>query len=196
MSTIRCLVLLLSALLTLASPAAFAQGQGAPGSASASSATAEIDKLEADLDKELAELSTADCVLACKALESMSRSAERICELAPGPRCDAARGKVDSASERVRNACPDCAAATKRDFRTQPKPGVSEEPVKLKGEADDDDDDEEMAADAAPASAPPSEDAGAAGCAACTIGERRSEGGAALALLLMLGLALLRRRQR
>lgn len=73
------------------------------------SAADEATTLEAQLGKDIDQLSTSDCAAACKALASIRRAADRICELEPGPRCDAARAKADNATKRVREACPDCA---------------------------------------------------------------------------------------
>lgn len=47
------------------------------------------------------------CETACDALGSMRRSAERICSLDES-RCDGARSRVESASERVKARCPEC----------------------------------------------------------------------------------------
>jgi len=50
------------------------------------------------------------CATACRALASMGRAAEHLCSLAgdSDPRCDTARGRVQSASERVHASCPSC----------------------------------------------------------------------------------------
>ena len=49
------------------------------------------------------------CENACDALASMSRSADRICQLAgPGARCDAAKARVSSATTRVTAQCSEC----------------------------------------------------------------------------------------
>lgn len=53
-------------------------------------------------------LSSGDCALACRALESMERAADHICAIDPGPRCADARAKVGAASRRVQEACPGC----------------------------------------------------------------------------------------
>ncbi len=69
---------------------------------------------ELALDRAATELSAAnrDCALACKALASMRRSADRICELAgpgdPDGRCRQARERVRDAQTRVRGGCSDC----------------------------------------------------------------------------------------
>jgi hypothetical protein len=51
------------------------------------------------------------CLVACRALASMRRSAARLCELSGAtrdPRCDDARARVARAEERVRARCPAC----------------------------------------------------------------------------------------
>jgi hypothetical protein len=56
-----------------------------------------------------------DCVIMCRALQSMARAAERICALTHGgdaaakKRCDDARAKVEEAKKKVLAACPGCA---------------------------------------------------------------------------------------
>jgi hypothetical protein len=69
----------------------------------------DVSTLEKQLADELSTLSTSDCNLACRALASIRRAAERICALEPGPRCDAARAKATDATRRVQEACPECA---------------------------------------------------------------------------------------
>ncbi len=71
----------------------------------------DVRALEQQLAEEHAALSTADCNVACRALVSIRRAADKICALEPGPRCDAAREKAADATRRVREACPDCAIA-------------------------------------------------------------------------------------
>ncbi len=59
------------------------------------------------------EASAADddtCESACDALHAMQRAADRVCELAPGDRCEAARTRVADAEKRVMEACPECDA--------------------------------------------------------------------------------------
>jgi hypothetical protein len=57
-----------------------------------------------------------DCVIMCRALQSMARAAERICALTPGgdaaakQRCEDARAKVEEAKKKVLAACPGCTA--------------------------------------------------------------------------------------
>jgi MYXO-CTERM domain-containing protein len=68
----------------------------------------DVDALQAALDRDYAQAMANDCALACRALESMRRSAERLCQLDPGDRCARARSKVDAATTRVRTSCPTC----------------------------------------------------------------------------------------
>lgn len=53
------------------------------------------------------------CATACRALASMKRAAEHVCELAGAgdARCGAARDRVKNASARVHASCPACGAA-------------------------------------------------------------------------------------
>jgi len=71
----------------------------------------DVRTLEKQLDDEHAALSTSDCYVACRALTSIRRAADKICALEPGPRCESAREKAEDATKRVRAACPDCAIA-------------------------------------------------------------------------------------
>lgn len=50
------------------------------------------------------------CTIACQALASMRRSADRLCDLSShgGPRCDEARARVTRAAGRVKERCPAC----------------------------------------------------------------------------------------
>jgi len=148
----------------------------------------ELDSLERQLADGLEELSTADCEVACRSLESMTRAADRICELDAGPRCDEARRTVEEAAGRVREACPDCASEGDDDDSTVTRTVDEEEPNMLS---------EDSAP--APASAPPAENRGAAGCAACSVGDKQRDPLAPLAPLtffLAAALAAARRRRR
>lgn len=69
----------------------------------------DVDALMAQLDRDYAQALASDCALACKALESMRRSADRLCQLDPGDRCARAKQKVEGASARVKASCPACA---------------------------------------------------------------------------------------
>jgi len=58
-----------------------------------------------------AEMSAADrCSIACRALASMSRAAERLCELTgeDDDRCVSARARVTAAEELIYRSCPSC----------------------------------------------------------------------------------------
>lgn len=77
-------------------------------------ALASLDDAESLLERDSKDLARAlgtarDCAVARKALDSMKRSADRICELNgpgdPGERCARARGRVEAASESVRRGC-------------------------------------------------------------------------------------------
>jgi hypothetical protein len=50
---------------------------------------------------------TQDCIAACKALESLARAAQHICEVAPD-HCDEAKARLAAASYRVHATCPQC----------------------------------------------------------------------------------------
>jgi hypothetical protein len=145
----------------------------------------ELLALEQEMDDALSSLATADCTTACRALESMLRSADKICELAPGPRCDAARRKVDTARERVLERCPDCAAAAVQQVGPAP-PTPAEEPATPSPDVGYD---EEKAA----ADGPPAEEA-TSGCAACAVGGRSISSNGAW-LWLLGGLIAWRRRR-
>ncbi|MGK3983407.1 hypothetical protein WME99_10230 [Sorangium sp. So ce136] len=60
---------------------------------------------------EAEQVSAAPCETACRALASMSRAAQHLCGLAgdADQRCDAARTRVKSATDRVEAQCPRCA---------------------------------------------------------------------------------------
>jgi uncharacterized protein (TIGR03382 family) len=98
--------------------------EGGPPSDEATSLAVEIDEAHTTL-------STDDCAAACRALASIRRAADRLCALEPGPRCDEARTKEESATERVRSACPDCALAA---FAPQEE-ARADAPVELAGAA-------------------------------------------------------------
>lgn len=83
---------------------------GAALTLSGASHAEDVRALEKRLSDEVSALSTSDCNLACRALASIRRAAERICALEPGPECDAARAKAAEAARRVREACPGCAS--------------------------------------------------------------------------------------
>jgi hypothetical protein len=73
-----------------------------------------LEEAQSALDSAATELSTAgqSCAQACKALASMKRSSDRICELNgpsdPGARCQKARDRVETARETMRKRCGSC----------------------------------------------------------------------------------------
>ncbi len=56
--------------------------------------------------------SESPCTTACRALASMERAAEHLCDLSgsDNARCDSARSRVKNATERVYAQCPSCAS--------------------------------------------------------------------------------------
>jgi uncharacterized protein (TIGR03382 family) len=97
--------LALGALGTLAPSLALAQV--APPAPPASEALV----LQGDIQRYAAETEGADCATACRALDSMRRAADRICEIEPGDGCARAEDTLRKTAARVRAACPECAAA-------------------------------------------------------------------------------------
>jgi hypothetical protein len=110
---------LLAVGLMLVSGSAFADVVDAGGAG-------DVRALQLELDQELSALSTSDCFAACRALGSIRRAAEKICQLEPGPRCDAAREKAADATRRVHEACPDCALASGPPSQAPPAPAPPE----------------------------------------------------------------------
>jgi hypothetical protein len=86
---------------TMAPPAENAAGSGRDA------ARSEFARAQSDL-----EAASTDCVAACRALASMERAAQHLCDLAGDPddqnRCNDARRKVVAARERIRSACGTC----------------------------------------------------------------------------------------
>jgi hypothetical protein len=91
-------------------------GPGTPafGGQFAQPPPAALDDAESLLERDFKDVARAlgtakDCETAKKALDSMKRSASRICDLNgpddPGERCAKARDRVDAASENVRRGC-------------------------------------------------------------------------------------------
>jgi hypothetical protein len=58
------------------------------------------------------EAAAGDCSAACRALASMERAADHLCDLAGDPedqrRCDDARRRVIAAREHIKSACGTC----------------------------------------------------------------------------------------
>lgn len=128
-------------------------------------------------------LNTANCPLACQALASMQRATERLCAIDPGPRCAEAKTKVKAAEDKVRAACPDCAAAQLKP-EAPADAGVHRGPRKGVGKKGDIDQKPEEPApprgDAAkPAAPPPSSESvvvKGGGCAGCEVGAADERG--------------------
>lgn len=203
---------LLTALLLFAPPQAHAQPPSATATASTPETPSpedEVAALEATLaqrENQATTLASDDCAAACHAWQAMRRAAERICELAPGERCDAARARVERSRHNLVQACPACSAAVDerqhpayRDLKkesgdasppTEPSggglAGLSPGATTKKGDRHDE----------VTASAPISQSA-RGGCAACSLPSssyNTSAGG--LAWLLLAALGLLRRGRR
>jgi hypothetical protein len=73
----------------------------------------EVAQALLDFDNQLEALSTTRaCDEACRALESMKRTAQRICELVldadPKERCRTARVRLEQASRDLTTRCPSC----------------------------------------------------------------------------------------
>jgi len=159
-----------------------------------STATKELTTLERDLAREADALSTSDCAVACRALASIRRAADRICALDPDTRCAAARAKAAEAAEAVRRACPACAIDPAPTPTPTPTPMAK--PVPQQEHARKADDGESSVSTA---SAPPAESrrGGCAGCAVVTsspIDARAA--GLAIAALALLAVRRLRRVRR
>ena len=85
----------------------------APGAADPHSPAgrARVRLAEARRELEIA-TSERDCTRACRALESMERAAQQVCELARSPEerseCTSANQQVDRARDKLQNACGGC----------------------------------------------------------------------------------------
>jgi len=166
--SLRAPALAITVAVVVASPAiARAADAGVPG---------ELAALEKQLETEQSlALSTTDCAVACRALASMRRAADRLCEVDQNERCAGAKKKVEDAARRVREACPECTAA----FSATPAPDSSR--------------DERVST--AQAGAVPSESR-RGGCAGCTTATARGSDLAATALGVLLASVLGARRRR
>jgi hypothetical protein len=134
----------------------------------------ELSTLELELQNDALEAETSDCATACRALDSMRRATERICRIDPGEPCLKARDKVARAEQRVRAACPDCAAGPRQEEVAKEAPPAP--------------------AEASPAAAPPQRGRGCAGCA--TSGDGDTKTTACLLGFAALAAALSRARSR
>jgi MYXO-CTERM domain-containing protein len=93
-------------ILSLLPSTAFAQATLDAGSGDLTALQAEIER-----DYAQAVATASDCAVACRALESMKRAADRLCALEPGDRCTQAQQKLKDATDHVRSSCPACAQA-------------------------------------------------------------------------------------
>jgi MYXO-CTERM domain-containing protein len=176
-------------LIALAPRAAAADPTSAP-------ATQAIEALQAEVDRDYAQALAADCAIACRALDSMRRAAERLCALDPGARCASAREKLEAASAHVRTACPGCPESLLDELPKTGAPGQGAAPTKKA---------ETPTATEAPANAPPAPaEAPAAeqvatrkgGCAGCATSPAMPDGVAPAGLAWLGALAWMRRRRR
>lgn len=163
--------------------------------ADAPKSEAEATKLMVDLQRQLQEqmeLVDRDCTTACRALQSMQRAADRICDLEPGPRCKDAKSKADEAAGKVHARCPDCVIAQR-----PPRKPHDEEDEKRANEPASSKKGAPGAADAPPAPAPAtqSESVKSGGCRSCNE-SGTSPSDLAPALLAALAVLGLRKRRR
>jgi MYXO-CTERM domain-containing protein len=115
--------------------------------------------------------STQDCATACKALESLSRAAQHICEVAPD-QCDAAKARLKNATDRVHAACPSCEVRAGAGAAAQQPMSDHENTVVVERSAPH---------------------GGCGGCATSSRGDALA--GSALSLLLLAGIGWRRRRR-
>ncbi|HEU4412323.1 MAG TPA: hypothetical protein VFS43_44180 [Polyangiaceae bacterium] len=119
------------ALAALAPGAAQAQG---PVTKKAPMGVAEAQREFDDALRALEAGGEADCTTLCRALSSLARATERLCNLTRGEaeaterRCTDARARLKDATQRVRSACPECALAGQAPPTVGVKPG-EEKPV-------------------------------------------------------------------
>ncbi|HEU4404927.1 MAG TPA: hypothetical protein VFS43_06505, partial [Polyangiaceae bacterium] len=120
----------------------FALAALAPGAALAQSPVTQkvpagVAEAQREFDDALRALEAggeADCTTLCRALSSLARATERLCNLTRGEaeaterRCTDARARLKDATQRVRGACPECAIAGQAPTTVEAKPG-EEKPV-------------------------------------------------------------------
>ncbi|MGH7295238.1 MAG: MYXO-CTERM sorting domain-containing protein [Polyangiaceae bacterium] len=154
-------------LLSLAPSLAMAQPVDAGG---------EPGALQAEVEADYAQAMASDCALACKALGSMRRATQRLCELDPGDRCTGAKQKLGAATAHVHAACPECAEA----LGGEPMGGTSAAPAPPEMEA----------------VAQESVASKRGGCAGCAISETGTGAAMPVGLALFAGWVARRRRRR
>ncbi len=121
----------------LSRPALLVLAAFAPGVASAqgpkAGPPAGLAEAQGEVDAALRALETSqepDCVTLCRALSSLARATERLCNLTRGEpesterRCGDARAKLKEATQRVRAACPECALAGQSPPSASVEPGA------------------------------------------------------------------------
>jgi MYXO-CTERM domain-containing protein len=96
----------------------------APALAWAGPSNPQLSEAEANVNDAISATASSDCAMACRALQSAQRAADRVCALDPGAPCTSARQKVADATARVHAACPGCAAANDVPS-TPPLPGTT-----------------------------------------------------------------------
>jgi MYXO-CTERM domain-containing protein len=144
-----------------------------PARALAQPEASEVQALRVEMEHDAVEADAQDCAVACRALASMRRAADRICALDPGDACRTAQARVNKSAERVRAACPECVSALDAGERAQaPPPQV---------------------APAVASESAPRKGGGCAGCAVSGHGDTPEAAFAAVALALA---ATIRRRKR
>ena len=89
-------------------PAATSSADLADAPQRRAAARAEMDRAQAAVA-----IAAGDCSAACRALASMERAADHLCDLGAGDpedhrRCDDARRRVTAARERIKSACGTC----------------------------------------------------------------------------------------
>ena len=144
----------------------------APALAQAPASEATV--LQGDVERYASETEGSDCAAACRALGSMRRAADRLCDIEPGDACARAQATLRRSTARVRAACPECVAAQS----DRAPPGA-----------------------AAPPMAPPEAEAYAVqrkggGCAGCTVSTREEPRGLASLVLAVGAVAWANRRRR
>jgi MYXO-CTERM domain-containing protein len=82
-----------------------------PNLARAQAAQSQGEKAWNEVQQYAAEATdTQQCAVACKALESLARATQQLCEIGP-EHCEEARAKLRDVMARVRAACPECQSA-------------------------------------------------------------------------------------
>jgi MYXO-CTERM domain-containing protein len=164
-----------------------------------------IATIEQELTRQAEALASASCPVACEALASMRRAADRICALDPGPRCAAARAKVRDATHKVEASCAECRSGGRDSVANEPKPQPppppppSEPPRDLEQDKAANKGKSAHGGDAAPPPAPAAEAVVVSkrgGCAGCAVTGGEGAGGAGALAAIAIAALLARRRSR